>query len=337
MRFINVTGYLSTGSSAVIDYLREFKNTAICKTEIRFIRDPDGIIDLDTALTYNWENERASYAVWRFLDASKKWARFNQWLLAPVGHSYKKYITKDYLSITNEYIERMTDYRAILNHYCDSYSFPYFTYVTNRVRKNIEKKGKGKTDIANRRIRKNYFIHPTDEEFMSATRDYIEELFSDISENGKNIVLLDQALPPDNLNYSNRYFYNCLNIVVDRDPRDVYTTNVILMDVIAMKKGSLESGKMFVKHFKTLHEKANYGKDPVLSIRFEDLVLKYDDTTKQIREFLGFDESEHVNPRTTLIPESSSKNVGIYKKYYDRLKPAIDYIYQELKDYCFEG
>lgn len=337
MKFINVTGYVASGSSAVIDFIREFDNTAVCKTEIRFIRDPFGIIDLDTALTYNWENERASYAIWNFLDRSKKMARFNRHVWSPMGHSYKKFLNKNYMKITKEYVEELTDYKATFGHYCDNYNFHYFSYVCNRIRRNIEKKKRGKMDIANRRIRKNYFAHPTDEQFVEATRKYIERLFEPISDNGSKTIILDQALPPDNLYYSERYFRDCMNILVTRDPRDIYTTNVYGMDVIAEKKGSLESGKRFVKYLRTIIEKENFGNGKLLIIRFEDLVLHYEETTKVISDFLGLDESKHYYKKEFLNPDKSCKNVGIWKKYYQKSKPAIDYIYNELKDLCWDG
>ena len=35
-------------------------------------------------------------------------------------------------------------------------------------------------------------------------------------------------------------------------------------------------------------------------------------------------------------PNVSKKNIGIWKKYYNEYKEAIDYIYLELKSYCVE-
>lgn len=337
MEFVNVCGYLSSGSSAAVDYIREFSNIAVCKTEIRFIRDPFGIIDLDYALTQKWENERASYAIWKFLDYSKKWSRFNRNILSPAGHSYKKFLNKNYNVITRKYIDSFTDFRTIMSHYCTTFDQNYFFYVINRVRKNIEKKLKSKVNVASRRQRKIYFAHPTETEFLEATRNYIEELFKDISSNGEKIVVLDQALPPDDLYFTNRYFRSCKNIIVERDPRDMYVTDIIDMDVVAKKKGSLESGIKFVNYFKTLVEKTNIGKDECLRIRFEDLVLNYDQTILKINGFLNLDPEKHMFKKSYLNPDRSCKNVGIYKKYYDKYKEAIDYIYTELKDYCWNG
>ena len=336
MNFVNVTGYLSSGSSAVVDYIREFENCACCKSEIRFIRDPYGIIDLDCALTQFWENERASFAIWKFLDISKKWQRFNRHVWSPAGHSYKKFLNKDYYKISEKYIEKFTDFRAVFPHYAETYEQNYFCYVINRIRKNLEKKSKGKKYIANRRLRQSYFAHPSEEQFIEATRDYIEELFLPLSDNCKNLIVLDQALAPDDLYLTNRYFRNCKNIIVSRDPRDMYITNVFLMDVIAQKKGSLESGIKFVKHFKTLVERTKVGSDPCLKVRFEEFVLNYDKCAKEINSFLGLDNCCHSNPKSRFNPAISVKNIGIWKSHYSTCKEAIDYIYKELKPYCWD-
>lgn len=336
MKFINITGYVSSGSSAVTDYLLEFNNTCTCKTEIRFIRDSFGIVDLDTALNHNWENERASYAIWNFLDYSKKWQRFSKHIWSPVGHSYKKFVNKDYMKITYDYIDKLTDYRTIFNHYCNAYNRNYFSYVLFRARLFVERRSRGKFKVASRRARANYFAHPSENTFLEATRDYIEQLFTPLSNNGQKLVLLDQALPPDNLNYTDRYFRDCKNIIVERDPRDIYVTNIYDVDVASKKRGSKESGEMFVKFFKTLHERVNKGNDDLLIVNFEDLLCNYDETTKKIREFVGVDLKDHVEKGKYLQVSKSIKNVGIWKKYYPKYKDAIDYIYSELKEWCRE-
>ena len=336
MKFINITGYVSSGSSAVTDYLLEFNNTVTCKTEIRFIRDPFGIIDLDTALNHNWENERASYAIWNFLDYTKKWARYSKHPWSPAGHSYKAFLNKKYVQITRSYIDKITDYRSIFNHYCTAYNLNYFSYVFYRMRLFIERHSKGKIKAVSRRMRANYFAHPIEEEFLNATKDYIEELYNPLSEDGGKTILLEQALPPDNLNYTERYFRDCKNIIVERDPRDIYVENVFLMDVTSKIRGTRESGERFVKFFRTLHERINKGKNPLLVVNFEDLLFNFEKTTKKIRDFVGFDEKDHINKGKFLQISKSQKNVGKWKHYYPECKEAIDYIYSELKEWCRE-
>lgn len=334
MDFINVTGYLSSGSSAVVDYIREFSNTAVCKTEIRFIRDPFGIIDLDSALTQKWENERASYAIWKFLDYSKKWQRFNRRIFSPAGHSYKKFLNKNYYKITENYIDSLVDYKAVTSHYCASFDQCYFSYVWNRLRKNLEKKTKGKFRVANRNVRKSVFSQPDENFFIEQTRNYIESLFSQLSDDNKTIIL-DQALPPDDLYFTHRYFRNCKNIIITRDPRDMFINDLLDLDFIWKKKELVNAGKQFVIFYKGLVKKTKIGEDPCLIIRFEDLCLNYEQTTSKISSFLKLDSNNHLEKKVYFNPDVSKHNVGIYRKYYDKYKDAIDYIYSELKDYCW--
>jgi len=71
-----------------------------------------------------------------------------------------------------------------------------------------------------------------------------------------------------------------------------------------------------------------------LVIRFEDFVLKYDETSKIVNEFLGLNEKNHINIKKYFKPEISGKNIGIYKNN-DNLQD-IKYIEDKLNEYCYK-
>jgi hypothetical protein len=133
----------------------------------------------------------------------------------------------------------------------------------------------------------------------------------------------------------NRYFSNGKLIIVDRDPRDMYVDDIVNWSgALSDDMSSDVMGKKYVdKHIamrKNIREDQN-----VMYLRFEDLVLDYERTVERIADFLEFKLEDHIKKRTFLIPERSSKNVGIWKKHYSEFKDAIDVIENELKDFCY--
>ena len=74
--------------------------------------------------------------------------------------------------------------------------------------------------------------------------------------------------------------------------------------------------------------------DPdTLLIRFEDLVLKYDETTKKIMDFIGMDASRHINPKLFFDPSVSVANIGAYRYFEDQ--EFIRQIEERLSKYCY--
>ena len=49
-------------------------------------------------------------------------------------------------------------------------------------------------------------------------------------------------------------------------------------------------------------------------IKFENLILDYSKKIGEIFDWLKIKKSDHIYPKKYLIPEVSSKNVGIWKK-----------------------
>ena len=71
MMFINVSGFFTSGSSAVVDLLKEFDDTYECKAEVRIIKDPYGISQLEHSLVDSWELINSSAAIMDFLKLCK--------------------------------------------------------------------------------------------------------------------------------------------------------------------------------------------------------------------------------------------------------------------------
>lgn len=337
--FVIVSGFYATGASAIVDYLKEFGNCVECGKEIRFIRDPYGIIDLERSIVDNWDLINSTVAIEDFIHFSKICARYGDSPLSKPGLSYSKYINKDYLKITLDYIQKLTNYTYKAEYYATKFKKNYFNYVIDRNLAYIERRSKGKLRVANTKNKIRFFATPTKEEFNKATTEYIEDLFKPLMflNEERKMVILDQALSPNNSEPINRYFKNAKFIIVDRDPRDVYCHNLKINGYRLNNPGSAEAGKMFTDRYKAMRRNLKLSEENILYVRFEDLILNYDITTKKIKEFLNLDDSYHLSPFKFLKPEMSKKNIGIWKNSVDIYKSAFKIMEEELSNYCYQN
>lgn len=337
--FLDVTGFYASGSSAVVDLLKEFKNTYECKAEVRFIVDPYGLTELENALVHNWELINSSAAITDYLDMCKKWSRRGGGHKNPFAHaglSYVNTINKDFMKITEEYVNRLTKFQYQCDYYHTKFQKSYLKYVMDRCRYAIELYSGGRLKTANRHLRPCYFAHPTQEEFNLATQEYLEKLFANNLDGCQDgYIILDQALSANNTQILHRYFKNAKMIIVDRDPRDMYVDEIVNWGVRHDDDNTKDAGKRYVMRYKALHDGIVYD-DDILKVQFEDLVLNYNSTVEKIIKFFGWTKEDHINPKKFLKPEISCKNVGIWKKYYNDYKDALDVISEKLKNYCVE-
>ena len=336
LSFIAVSGFFSSGSSAVIDLLKEFQDTYECKAEIRIIKDPYGISQLEQALVQHWELLNSSAAVQDFLWLCKIYNRTGGHVFSPAGLSYGKNITPDFMKITEDYISELTEFTYESDFQYQKIKKPYVKFVIDRIRYGIEFYSKGKIRSANRKNKPSYFAHPTEEQFYAATKKYLKRLFEkclpDNIETG--YILLDQAISTNDADALNRYFDNGKLIIVDRDPRDMYVEDLERWrENLDYDTASTEAGKRYVLRHKALRQSIPEAEN-VMVVHFENLIRNYEEESKRIMTFVGFDGSKHVEPHKYLKPEVSAKNIGVWKQYYEKYKDAIDAITEMLPEYC---
>lgn len=336
LSFIGVSGFFSSGSSAVIDFLKEFQNTYECKAEIRIIKDPYGISQLEQALVHHWELLNSSAAVQDFLCLCNIYNRTGGHVFSPAGLSYGKNISPDFMKITQEYVDELTDFTYESDFYYQKIKKPYLKFVIDRIRYGIEFYTKGKIRSANRKNKPSYFAHPTEEQFLAATRKYLVRLFEKClpEEVEKGYILLDQAISTNDTDALNRYFTNGKLIIVDRDPRDMYVEDLERWrENLDFDTASADAGRRYVLRHKALRQGIPTA-DNMMVVRFEELILNYERESRRIREFVGFPEEAHINPHAYLKPEVSAKNIGVWKQYYEKYRDAIDTIAKMLPEYC---
>lgn len=333
--FINVSGFFFSGSSAMVDLLKEFDAFYESNAEIRFIKDPYGIVQLEDALIKNWELINSSAAISDFLEMCNKGCRNGKGLFSPAGFNLKKTISKDFMKITHNYINELTDYYYKQDYYHYKFKKSYIKFVIDRYRWAIEYLSKGRLRTANRNIAQCYFSHPDQERFNRATQNYFYQLFEQhAKDKGRTYIILDQAVSPNNTQVIHRYFSDSKMIIIDRDPRDMYCDEILWGEKFDSNYRTKEAAMNYVKRQKALRDNIVLDSD-IIKVRFEDLILDYENTVSQVLNFLNLDKTVHSCPKKFLKPEKSARNIGIWKNYLDDCGEAIEVIAEELPDLLY--
>lgn len=326
MKKVTCISYHNSGSGAVDDYLREFRDFSFAPTDVecRFLQDPDGIADLEYNLVDNWHRLNSGFAIKRY----EKFARRNR-------YTYELIFGKDWLLETRKYIDSLVDFEFPGYWHADINEQPFLPWFVFKCRRAFSK-------IMPKKYRKtqdyNYFpnlvsYHSfcTREAFYKKTQQYTESLCRKMGYSEDSYVVLDQCVPTTNISRYLNYINHLKVIIVDRDPRDLYIqgtragTHVLPHDPV-----------LFAQQYRDMRHSAaqEVKNESVLKIQFEDLIFKYDETTKKIQDFLGISEETHLYPRKFFDPDRSIKNTKLWEtdsRYYAQ----IEILTRELHDYLY--
>lgn len=305
-RFLIVAGYGWSGSSAPIDYLREFEATFVPEIEFRLIKDPHGISDLEHALVDHWDYINAAAAISDFRWLAEKCAYTRKSVLSPMGLDFDSKLNPEFLNITDQYISSLISFN-----YHSSSIYSKFKKRYGAFFKDVS------LDILFRRshgtIGKEYlgeivpFSKPSQEAFVDATKEYLERVFDPYFKEDK-VVVLDQAISPIHLECL-KYFENVEIIIVDRKATDIYVDLIKCKGLIGKELSKSHDPKMYVDWHNSIRcDKVSLPN--VMYVNFEDMVLNYDATTKRILDFVGWDLGRHNNKLKYFNPEVSRKNVN---------------------------
>ncbi len=169
--------------------------------------------------------------------------------------------------------------------------------------------------------------------YREYAKKYCTKLLKDIP--SERILVMDNICSISNPKNDvlTQYFGNYKVLASIRDPRDVYSTARLYptWDLGYIPKDPY----LFIKYYKWYIDRYQYQLNPnVLFVRFEDLVLQYDQISKQIMNFIGLSEEEHIHKKEYFNPDISKNNIGIYRKLSD--KNAIKIIEDNLSDYLYK-
>ncbi|GAA0070280.1 hypothetical protein UT300003_18030 [Clostridium sardiniense] len=332
-KIITCAGFGGSGSSAITDILKEFKQVnSLGDFEFTLAHELDGLSDLEYYLVENRHRLNIDAAIYRFSD-----------LINRISNGYEEYIS-DFSKISERYIEDITNLKwegHWHNHEIRYSKFRRIIYfkIPTKLQKITNKLRKSNYEIVPQFKKETmYFSFLSENEFLAKTRRYTEDVIKNIKSNeksNKNIIAMDQLVSPNDIKRYSRYFNNLKVIVIDRDPRDLY-----LLNELYWKEGWIPSYDIdiFIEWFKKTRGCYNeIGKTQnALFIKFENLIYDYDTEIKRIYEFLGLYEDDHINKKEYFNPGISIKNTKLWnkkeaKQYLDNIKK----IEKELDIYCY--
>lgn len=314
-----VAGFGGTGSSAVLDLLRECDILHDMRVELRLLVDPDGIMSLEDTLVNSWTPFQSDVAIKRFKDLVE---RLSKWYRYPhFGANHAQALGDQFVDLSNEYIERLISfsYRGLWTGINDPLSV-----LRYRI---------------NRRLRREIFnpykpIHisfPRDQ-FIALTREYLEKLISScIQDDNARNVIMDEGFASLHPSRVLDYFHSAKCIIVHRDPRDTFVN--ALKYWFRFVPRDVESFIKWYEYLQIQSERESGDDDRILRIYFEDLVLDYEKTVKKILSFLSTNESAHIHKRRFFNPDVSIENVELWKSYENQ--DEIERIRRSLDKYCY--
>lgn len=332
-----ICGYSWSGSSAMVDLLKEFKGVKAFETEFRLFIDPGGILELENSFLNVKSINSINNSIIRFKKLINALSRDNTWrfsfkqILSHFGLNYNRFMDNKFKKISEMYIKNLIeiDYRGAL--LSDLYELNYFEFLIFKmnyvIRKIIGKKGNKSRTIFYSNLNANIFY--------DLTRNYLSKLLDLISDNQKHQkIILDQAFLPSNYFNCIKYFSSPKIFVIDRDPRDIFTQASKLKNYSSIPTKDVED---FIRWFQITRKNSNNHKESeknIFKIKFEDLICNYEKNLEEILDFIGENKKNHILKKKFLNPELSKNNIGIWKFHKDQSQ--IRRIENELLEYCWE-
>ena len=329
MRIITAAGYYGTGTSAIIDLLKEYDDFSLIGNgyyEMRFVQDPDGIADLYYNLVENNHRHNSSDAIKRFL-------KYCKYLNGDFySKRYRRFFGNNFKTLTDAYINSIVQLKTKAWWHVDLIRkgrfINFIDLCLGRIIKHIKKCEETPSFACRNELA--YYTYISDGDFCSITKQYMDKLFGSVSKT--NNILVEQLVPPSNIVRYKKFFNDLKVVVVDRDPRDVYIAakKVYKANIIPAK-----NVKEFCKWYRITREHRKHD-DPqeYLFIRFEDMVFNYEKAVQSIESFVGADPSSHSSKFKHFNPAVSMKGTRLFLKYPE-FKKDIDYIEKELVEYLY--
>ena len=327
-RFLDLSGYAFTGKTAFIELIREFRGYYVphFTYEFALLRIQGGLLDLQTALLDDWSPVRSDAAIRRFMKLVDRIGGRNSyfnpasWFTA-VGWEYERIYNGRFCQLSDQYVQALTEATWQAEWPYAMLEWSGWTLFRRKLWKKLGVPEPYKSKV--------YLTNP--DKFLSATKDYLAGLLTANVNTDTRTVVMHNAFEPFNPSRSLRLFDDARCIIIDRDPRDNY------IDTLKYKPLALPPDK-FIKRYRLYRQIARRNEahsDRVLRLRFEDLVLDYEVTLNRMLAFLGEEKDVHEHPRKFFDPETSKKNVGLWKSY--PLQAEIELIGRELNEFCYES
>lgn len=305
-KILFAAGLGSTGSSALVDLLKEVDGFFSMDDEFRLFVDPGGFVTLRDALVENWSIFQTDVAIRNFINLALNINSKKRSPYTALNHS--KYF--------DDFFEK--ELYVFIDNICEL-KFDGFWYGIDNVlmRKLNRFSSLRKSKIGSKKmyVGKNL----TDEEYSKYVSVFINNIVEYVlKKEEKEFFCFNENLScmfPEKI-------FNMIPdskmILVIRDPKDVYADSIRVkwpaipedpMDFIKWQILVYQGWMKVQKRFTNYKDSDNL----LLVVKFEDLILEYENTVNKIFNFLGIDKLEHKNKCKYLIPEKSKNNIGQWK------------------------
>ena len=313
---VSVQGWGHSGSSAVVDMLREYDTVlpvggvdlinSLAKIddytiEVDFLRLAGGMLEIERYLDGNnfFQNDAV---LQRFMLMARSTPFF--------------YASDETRNILFEFFKRISiSFGGVMSR------SHYNTYLQQ-------------ADERNPQI---FFLRKMSlKEYRELCRTCINSLFATLNRtNKKKILVLDQFFGDGNYEDFKRNYDYCPNlktIFVWRDPRDVFEE----AKWVGAEWLPTKDAESFIEWFRVItSDQKICDTEDFISVRFEDLCLHYEETKSRIEKYLGLTPKQHVAPKTAFDPGISIRSVRLWQKYtelnkeYEKIAKALpDYLYK---------
>lgn len=340
---IAVTGYFGTGSSAVIDLLKEYKNVSVVPEvghlyEHSIFYYPGGLFDLYSLMSNGNTPQGSDIYINNFLETIH---RLNDYNYVWYG-SYKKLFGDSVLNMSYDFVNSISEKRDSTNSYHNlktrfSIIKALLQFASRIVyKRNIVQYGVHYVKDGN----PVYFAMPSQIELDQACQKFTTSYLNLFSKGDDSISVYDHLIWPQQVNSHQNCFDNNLKIiVVNRDPRDVFLSSKYFW-CKAASGGSVgkphfgDDPNKFSKEWERTVVRDNTNKN-ALHVNFEDLIYNYDETVELIEGFLGLSHTDHLLPKTKFNPDKSIENTQVFN-VNSSWKLEADIISEQLSDYLYD-
>lgn len=337
---IAITGYYCTGSSAVTDLLKEYKNVNLASPvdgdyEHMLFYSPGGLFDLASILLGPYSSAYTSdMAINAFIDSVK---RLNDNDFGWFG-SYEKYYGDQLIKIADDFVKAISwQKQKISASHIKTVRFSIFKALLQIAARVVYKRPINK--LGRKYVYDNhlgFIAMPTNDEFCNAARKYTGEYLKMCGKENM-INIFDHVLWPHQCqNMGDLFPQDFKAIVVERDPRDVYLLNKYYWHkppVSVSKPYFPIDIKGFCYEWKRTIAR-NITNPNVLIIKFEDLIYNYDKTLEAIEAFIGVQPSNHIRIKEEFNPDNSIENTQVFN-IDESWKKEIGLIEKELSEFLY--
>jgi len=321
--FLIFSGYAATGGSAVRDLLYNCDEINIFNNEFRLVNDHYGLYSLYKSIFFPYDLVASSLAVKDFMWLTSKMSKPYS-VVNGMGLGLDNKTNNKFSISTKKFLKDIIVYDYPIDFYIEDFKKSPLKYFVKKIRK--------KLFFKNSEIDKGFMTIFESEEFIKATKFYLESIFEKAFKKQKKFIGLHNAINIQDINVvrtSLSFYNNAKLIIVDRDPRDIFF-DFPYQRFLPDKKNKISRVDAFIQLYQNLRkDKIEISKlNNVLIINFEDLCFNTTNIIKKIENFLELRNKIVLN--SNFLYFESRKNVGIWKSNYNKCREDINKIEKAL-------